>query len=321
MVSLISIIIPVYNTEEFLSRCIESVLKQDYPNIEIVLINDCSKDNSERIIKEKLHLVFHCKSIVINNKENLGLSNSRNIGIHHSTGEYLFFLDSDDELADEQVITKFYKKIIDAKADVCISETQQIRNKEFIQNNYHLIKSEKNSLDHGILEHYMKGEWAAIACNRLYKKQFIIDNKLTFFPNIVNEDELWSFQVYLKTKKIVFLKEKTYYYYIGENTNSITFLNKNNFRSLEIILFEKLKALYIHKTKISNKPYSDVLKYDIIKLLDRNNYNYFYWCKFYNEFNQNLNKYNIKFLLPSFLAYFIYHYNFKHLPFRNIRIK
>ncbi len=321
MKSLISIIIPVYNTEKFISRCIDSVSKQNYPNIEIVIINDFSKDNSERIIKEKLDLLFHCKCIVINNKENLGLSNSRNVGIHHSTGEYLFFLDSDDELSNEQVISKFYKKIWEVKADVCIAETQQVKNKQFIQNNYHLIKSKKNSLDNEIIKHYMKGEWAAIACNRLYSKQFIIDNKLSFYPRIINEDELWSFQVYLNARKVVFLREKTYYYYIGENPNSITFLNKNDMRSLEIILFEKLKALSIHKTKISHKPYSDILKYDIIQLLGKNNFNYFYWCKYYSDFNRKLSPYNIKFLLPNFIAYIIYHYNLKKLSFRNIRIK
>lgn len=321
MESLISIIIPVYNTEKFISRCIDSVLKQDYANIEIVLINDFSKDNSEKIISEKLNSATHFKHAVINNKENLGLSNSRNIGINHSTGDYLYFLDSDDELSNEQVISKFYKKIEETKADVCIAETQQIRNKEFIQNNYHLIKSEKNSLEHEIAEHYLKGEWAAIACNRLYRKQFIVNNNLSFYPNIINEDELWSFQVYLKARKIVFLKEKTYYYYIGENPNSITFLNKNDMISLEIILLEKLNALYNNKTKISCKPYSDVLKHDIIKLLSKNDFNYFYWCKFYNGLNQKLSKYNVNFLLPNFIAYILYHYNFKQLPFRNIRIK
>ena len=91
----ISIIMPVYNTEQYLSSAIDSVFSQNMNGIELIIINDGSTDNSESIIKEKMGIY---ENIIYIKQSNMGLSYARKVGLEHSTGEYIFFMDSDDML-------------------------------------------------------------------------------------------------------------------------------------------------------------------------------------------------------------------------------
>ena len=105
---LISVVIPVYNVEQYLPKCIESIMNQTYKNLEIILVNDGSTDGSQKICEEYKSIDNRIKII---NKENGGLSDARNVGIDNSSGNYITFIDSDDYIDDDYVYT-LYKSLI-----------------------------------------------------------------------------------------------------------------------------------------------------------------------------------------------------------------
>ena len=117
MKQLISVIVPVYNSEKYLKECINSILHQTYENIEIIIINDGSTDNSLLISQE---LQKEDKRIKIINQKNSGVSYSRNKGIQEATGEYIMFVDSDDFIV-QNYIELMYKEITKNNYDACIS--------------------------------------------------------------------------------------------------------------------------------------------------------------------------------------------------------
>ena len=100
---MLSVVVPVYNVEEYIYECIESILNQDIDGVEIIVINDGSTDNSLKIVKS-----FNDERIRIIDKENGGLSSARNVGLKEAVGEYVIFIDSDDYLKDKSVLAEMY---------------------------------------------------------------------------------------------------------------------------------------------------------------------------------------------------------------------
>ena len=119
---LISIVVPVYNVEEYLSRCLDSIINQTYKNIEIICVNDGSTDNSLKILTTYSELDYRIKII---SQENQGLSEARNIGIKNSSGEYIGFIDSDDSI-DEKYFEVLYNNLIIHDADISCAKTRYI---------------------------------------------------------------------------------------------------------------------------------------------------------------------------------------------------
>jgi len=117
--SLVSIIVPVYKVEKYLEKCVMSVIEQSYNNIEIILVDDGSPDNSP-VICDRLESEF--ENILVIHKDNGGLSEARNFGINASKGDYLFFLDSDDTINNEYVIEDMVRKINESNADLLIPD-------------------------------------------------------------------------------------------------------------------------------------------------------------------------------------------------------
>ena len=174
----ISVIIPVYGVEKYIRKCLESVVNQTYKNLEIIVVNDGTKDNSMEIVKEYLE----DKRIVIINKENGGISSARNAGLKIATGDYISFVDSDDwleldlykklmiDLNDEDIII-FNYKVIDNK------NLKVLKEKKFFNYNRSL-KTKRN----------MGGEYLfdiePYVWNKLFKRKFIEDYKYKFIQNI-----------------------------------------------------------------------------------------------------------------------------------------
>lgn len=125
---MISVIIPVYNVEEYLERCVNSVLKQTYNDLEIILVDDGSTDNSGKICDE---LKNKDDRIIVIHKENQGLSASRNIGIEKATGEYITFVDSDDYILEDMYET-LYKNLIRNDADISMCKYQYVKEQQKI---------------------------------------------------------------------------------------------------------------------------------------------------------------------------------------------
>ncbi|NLJ82740.1 MAG: glycosyltransferase family 2 protein [Bacteroidales bacterium] len=214
----VSIIIPVYNVAPYIERCLLSVLNQTYNNIEIILIDDCGSDNSMKIAIELIKKYkAENKTKIIYHECNKGLSAARNSGINASTGEYIFFLDSDDELT-QNCIEILIDSAIKYKTDFVIGNYETLGGKS--NNTLLRIPSSNIFSRDKILFLYQKSKWYEMAWNKLLKRNFILNNDLYFKEDLIHEDELWSFMLACSANSMSVINFKTYFYYI--RTNSIT---------------------------------------------------------------------------------------------------
>ncbi|WP_158552275.1 MULTISPECIES: glycosyltransferase [unclassified Amedibacterium] len=215
---LISVIVPIYNVENYLKKCIESVLIQDKCNFELILIDDCSSDNSLDIAKR-----YENRSNVriIGKEKNSGLSDTRNIGLREARGNYILFLDSDDYIEDGSLNT--ICNIIKTQNDPDVIYFGFYEENENTMQKRYGYKSDKNKLYVGI--DFVKSELSqrslyAAACFGVYKKEFLISNNIYFKVGIFHEDELWTPQVVCSAYTI-FTSDYAYYHYV-RRCDSIT---------------------------------------------------------------------------------------------------
>lgn len=219
----VSIIVPVYNVEPYVEDCIRSVMRQTYTGpMECIVVDDCGTDNSmaivERLISEydgpiKFKVFYH--------EHNRGLSAARNTGMDAATGEYLFFLDSDDEMTDDCIdeLTKplakeYYDMIVgDASGYECNSSNQWVKNSFWeinISNDMTLRGSSKLST--------FGSEWRWSAWSKLYRTDFLITSNLRFKEGLIYEDILWGFEIACLASSIYLLNKSTYKYRYREGS-------------------------------------------------------------------------------------------------------
>ena len=200
----VSIIVPVYNVEEYLEKCLDSLINQTFKDIEIIIVNDGSPDNSEKIINkyiEKYHNIKYLK------KKNGGLSSARNYGIKHAKGEYILFIDSDDYI-ENNMTELMYNKIINDNSDIVVCEfNYDFGNKK--------IRSYSN-LDYTSDPKKKYLLTPPMACIRMYKKELF--NDIKFREGIYYEDLEINPKMVLYAKKISFLDEALYNYVIRDNS-------------------------------------------------------------------------------------------------------
>ncbi|WP_314159939.1 glycosyltransferase family 2 protein [uncultured Gemella sp.] len=211
----ISIIIPIYNVEKYLRRCIDSIVNQTYKNTEIILVNDGSPDNCREICDEYEEIDSRIKVI---HKANGGLSSARNAGLDIASGEYIMFVDSDDWISEDTLekLNKYVEKgcdIINFKLRFAKRKTENIiKLNDKIKDSY-----ECNLLSY--VDKLFSGELDFFICNKLYKKDLFDDVR---FPEGRNYEDLATiYKLYFKAKNIV-VTDYTLYYYWLENPNSIT---------------------------------------------------------------------------------------------------
>lgn len=219
MNELISVIIPVYNVEDYLRDCVKSVLNQSYKNIEIILINDGSTDKSGMIC-DRFHL--EDKRIKVIHKENGGLSDARNVGIKNASGSYITFIDSDD-IVNVDFIKSLYECLKTNKSDIsvcdlsrfieideieCLADVHKRYEKTF--SNVECIKSVYNSEAKGL---------SFIACAKLYKKTLFTKNNIYFPVGKIHEDIFTTYKLLFYAEKISYINDALYYY--RERPNSI----------------------------------------------------------------------------------------------------
>jgi len=197
----ISVIVPVYNTSKYLDKCLNSLLNQTYNNIEIVIIEDCSTDNSKEVLKK---YEKNKNTKIVYNKKNHGLSYARNIGIKESTGEYIGFVDSDDYV-DLDFYERLMKSIIENKSDIAVCDIKVC----YVDKNIEEI-SRCYTGDEFNLYSVVNNGLAASACNKLFKKNAI--SKYSFADGKVNEDIAVVIPALVNAEKISYAN--TYYYYI-----------------------------------------------------------------------------------------------------------
>ena len=205
----VSVIIPVYNTEKYLKRCLDSLVMQTLENIEIICINDGSTDKSLDILKE------YESNIVIINQENQGQSVARNKGLEIAKGEYIGFVDSDDWV-DVDYFEKLYKTA--KKHDADIAATGIIRLHKFGKK-YHIKFTEEIVTD----DVNKKFELCEVpdksyVWNKIYKRESLLNNNIKFVENMIFEDCIFTPQVLHKLDKLVTVPNVYYYYWRHANS-------------------------------------------------------------------------------------------------------
>lgn len=217
----ISIIVPVYNTENYLDRCLKSIMNQSLKEIEIIVVNDCSPDNSLEIIKENMKI--DKRIILINKCENEGLASARNSGLKISSGEYILHIDSDDWI-EKDYLKDMYEIALQSNADMVI--TDFYIDYENVKIFYQIDQYEETGVlleNKKVIENLSIGEKRSFPCiwNKLVKKEVYIKNNIQFPEGIsIGEDLATTTFLLYFSKNIVKLK-RAYLHYI-QNPNSMT---------------------------------------------------------------------------------------------------
>lgn len=191
--TLISVIIPVYNVEDYIHQCVESVLNQTYKNFEIILVNDGSPDNCPIICDE---YASKDNRITVIHKKNGGLSDARNFGIKEAKGDYLLFLDSDDYWNNSNFLLKICETISN-DSDVQVINFGVVKyfpiSEQYIAEKRNFSLSKKSSeTDREYIKNLLINDlFIASACNKCLKKDFILENQLFFQKGLLSEDMEW----------------------------------------------------------------------------------------------------------------------------------
>lgn len=217
----ISIVIPVFNVAEYIESCIYSVLNQSYSNLECLIVDDCTEDNSMALVRNIIsNYNGNISFSLIEHLKNSGLSAARNSGVKMATGEYLYFLDSDDEIFPHTIESLVKTAIAYSNPDIVIGEVCVQGTKI----GYPLFIPDYMNSNEQIFTSYLNKEWWIMACNKLVKYSYFINNALWFKEGLIYEDRLWSFQVALTANTIAKCSKGTYIYKIRK-TGSITSSN------------------------------------------------------------------------------------------------
>ncbi len=212
----ISVLVPVYNVEKTLDRCIQSILNQTFQDFEIILVNDGSTDNSGKLCDEYAEKYDNIRVI---HKENEGLGPTRNVGIRAAQGEFIYHCDSDDWLK-ENLLEKAYKAITETSSDVAVFGYEIFTEKDGEIVPFGTISVDDNVLKNGkevktfFTEQYFNSFIVLSACNRMCRRSFIIENEL-FFPALRrSQDVAYSLLLFDHIEKLVTIKEPYYCYII-----------------------------------------------------------------------------------------------------------
>lgn len=228
----VSLIVPIYNSQNYLEKCIKSLISQTLKDIQIILINDGSTDNSEKIIKS-----FDDERIVYISKNNEGIGKTRNLGIDKATGEFLAFVDSDDYL-NEHFCEYMYQKAVNDDCDLVVCDFFEDRNtlvgikfKDFKDTNLRETPELINYINLG-------------PCNKLYKKSLFDDKSNRFEENLKYEDAPFVVKMLVSANRIGKVNDYLTYYVIHSNSET-TIRDKRMYDILEItdIIVNDLKKV------------------------------------------------------------------------------
>ncbi len=270
----VSIIVPIYNVEKYIGKCIESIMNQTLKDIEVILVNDGSTDKSGKIADKYASIDNRIKVI---HQKNLGQGVARNKGIEISNGKFIGFVDSDDWI-DLDMYERLYNSICENDADIGVcsrrgydenlvnGHTKLVEDNEVFDINYNIVDY---IINHLFYPHTVS------SCNKLYKADLIKKNNIRFknVYEVGSEDALFNYCILLNSKKIVTIKD-TFYNTI-ERIGSTT----RNYKEGSMKRTENLiKEIYIYSEKVAKKEIADEISPIILLFFQQWNYNY---IKFY----------------------------------------
>lgn len=204
----VSVIVPVYQVEQYLRECLDSILKQTFLNMEIILVDDGSKDNSGKICDE---YALKDNRVRVIHQVNKGLSDARNTGMNQMSGKYFMFVDSDDYIS-ELMVEKLYEKAQETDSDiVCCNfryfwennekASYSTKQRSEVLNSSEIFNHRKNERNYGF--------WT-VAVNKLYRTNSM--HSFRFRSGRIHEDEFWANDIYQKDLKVVTIEDTLYHY-------------------------------------------------------------------------------------------------------------
>lgn len=245
----VSVIVPVYNVEKYIRKCLETLMEQTMQEIEIIIVNDGTKDNSMNIVREFVEK--YPEKIVVLEKKNGGLSDARNYAIPYAKGEYIAFLDSDDYVE---------KTIYEEMYEIAKKENSDMVECDFYWEYPNKIKKDVGEKYHNKKE--MLEKVRVVAWNKLIKREILEKTQITFPVGYRYEDVEFTYKLIPYLKKVSFLKKPCVHYVQREGSIS----NSQNERTKEI--FEILEhVIEFYKEKGFYEEYQEQLEYVYARFL------------------------------------------------------
>ena len=266
----VSVIVPIYNVENYLAKCIESIINQTLKEIEIILVNDGSTDGSRKIAEEYASLDNRIRII---NQENLGQGQARNRGIDVASAEYIGFVDSDDWI-DLNMYEELYKSVIKDKADIGVcsrkvyDEYGHLEHKKMVEDNESFNIS--SDISEYIIKHLFYPHTVS-SCNKLYRANLIKQNNIKFKSvyEVGSEDALFNYCILLNTKKVITVKEVFYNGLEREGSTTRKYKENSMKRTANLI-----REVYEYSNKINKNDVASEIAPILLLFFQQWNYNY-----------------------------------------------
>lgn len=221
----ISVVIPIYNNEKYIDKCINSILKQTFQNFEIICIDDNSTDNSYEILKSYEKKDSRIK--LLKNLENLGAGKTKNIGLETAKGKYILFIDSDDYIK-EETLERLFNKALELDAD-------------YIGYNMIRIYEDNDKTIYSSAQTYKDKYFQSMsACTKLYKKNFLLEKQIQFDPLRSGEDMIMAFKVFAFSQKYDWIDFDGYFYL--QRNGSLTKIKKEK-KEDDLLMYDIFQAL------------------------------------------------------------------------------
>lgn len=286
----ITIVVPVYNAEEKLHKCIKSILNQTYKNFELILVNDGSTDKSLDICK-----IYERKDsrVRVINKQNEGSIRTRKTGVDAASSDYIMFVDADDWV-EKDIIDRMYNELTESKADICVCNMYRVMAgvKKKVETPYlkanKLYKGEEIFTE--LIRAYLWGHaFPSSLCAKLYKKELLnIDGKYLNKIKFLGDDLFFNLEVLLHTKSVKVIDTPLYYYRRGGFTS----------KYMPHLFDDTISCYQIQKDVIEN--YFQNTKYQEMRGVSVMLLNTFKTC-LYNLFNSHMNEEDIKTTIAIYL--------------------
>ncbi len=221
----ISIIVPIYNVQDYIERCLDSIISQECDDfaLECIIVNDCTSDDSINVVRRKLvDYTGRIDFVILTHQKNEGLSAARNTGIRSASGDFVFFMDSDDRLESGAI-----KLLVDSFNNVDdISQVDVVMGNSFLcKNGKQAMAFEKDlpvlfdNRDETALKNLLNRNILHTAWNKLIRLDFLLKYNIYFEKGIIDEDLLWSYLIFLYARSVLVVPHVTYIY--EDNPSSI----------------------------------------------------------------------------------------------------
>ncbi len=289
--TVLSIIIPLYNVEKYIAKCLDSFINQSLENCEIIVIDDGSTDNSSKIVDE--YVLHYPNSIKKIKKNNGGLSSARNFGLKYASGKYIAFVDSDDYVS-SNFISNIKKEIVHQPDLIRFNLTSV---------NDGVEKNEQEPKFDNIDEiqfHILTDEIGNQACKNVYKVEII--SNVPFKENVVFEDLYWTYKIFYKSKSIRFIDSTMYYYLMRKDSITHSTKKKQIASDTFYAFLERLEYAKNNNIDKAIEPLSKKACYHAFSNLKYSNKN----TNVYKESKDfiKLNKQYVKWTFKNILTYY-----------------